>query len=888
MRKMLLFALIFTTWILTIALSASTISANAENPFVENAGQHNFGILFSVGVPGGTATVSQNNDISYRIGSTTFTEKFEFLGDSSFKGIEKSNAVINIYKGKFTASGIPAFKSLSAQQKGISLTLKSSAGTFEKIFTVNPGTDPCSIRISVNDAELIENIGDMLVIHTGNGTVSFTSPVAWQETGTGKQNVEVAYVTNGKSYGFDVGNYDPELPLFIDPLLTGVFIGGNNSDEAIAINVLTNGDIIIAGTTSSNDFPVTDGSTYKNEEHSDCVIMKYDPSGTTLKAATYFGGSKSECSVAGTDDDGTNLTKTYFAGLTNIGEEIFLVGTTYSPDLPVSDEAYDKTCGTDGNCNNGQADAFIAKFNEQLVLEAATYYGGSGQDRARAGIGTFVNSEGFLVFIAGDSNSIDLPSYIQFGGGDYDAFVASFTSDLKTLNISRMIGGNNRDRIMAITSGKDGVYITGITGSSNFPVTKDGYDKTLGSGGMGDVFVSKLDFYTLNMDYSTLFGGNWTDYGYAIAVNVDDSVYVAGATYSEPDDGLPITAGAYQTTATTRTDNNSNWRTEGFIARFSPDLSTLEASTYLGSSGHDDIKGIALRNKWEVAVAGFTDSTEFPVTENAFDTTHGGGWDGFISVLSSDLNALSASTFIGGTGEDRLFGISFDAFFKNPVATGFTTSSEIPGITGVKNGSNEMIFLRIVPELKDSPDGGVLVALDFIDFGEIVIESHSWPRPVQLENVGGAALNISAIDLDDTVNFKLTFDDLFACSPDISIGPGTYCLLEVSMTPQVLGTIEGTITVSSDAGPDLEIHLTGIGKEYQEDVGDTGTDTVGDSGDTGNTGDTGDSGNTGSTGNTGDSGDTGDTGDTTTDDEKSDDEKDLPKTKESGCSTIII
>ncbi|HSW60069.1 MAG TPA: hypothetical protein VLJ60_04685 [bacterium] len=880
MKKILFFTLIFTLWILTTALSAATISDNAENPFVENAGQHNFGILFSVGVPGGRATVSQNNDIAYRIGNTTFTEKFEFLGDSSFKGIERSNAVINIYKENFTATGIPAFKSLSAQQEGISLTLRSSAGTFEKIFTVNPGTDPCSIKISVNDAELIENIGERLAIHTGNGTASFSSPVAWQETGTGRQNVEVAYVTNGKSYGFAVGNYDPELPLFIDPLLTGVFIGGNNSDEAIAINVLTNGDIVIAGTTSSNDFPVTDGSTYKNEEHSDCVIMKYDPSGTTLKAATYFGGSRSECSVTGTDDDETNLTKTYFAGLTTIGEEIFLVSTTYSPDLPVTDEAYDKTCGTDGNCNNGQADAFIAKFNEQLVLEAATYYGGSGQDRARAGIGISGSWGDNFVFIAGDSNSIDLPSSMPFGGGDYDAFVASFTSDLKTLNISRMIGGNNRDKILAITSdasGASGIYVTGITGSSNFPVTKDGYDKTLGSGGMGDVFVSNLDFYTLNMDYSTLFGGNWTDYGYAIAF-YDGSVYIAGATYSEPRDGFPVTAGAYQTTATTRTDNNSNWRTEGFIARFSRDLSTLESSTYLGSAGHDDIKGIAVLNG-KVVVAGFTDSTEFPVTENAFDTTHGGGWDGFISVLSSDLTTLSASTFIGGTGEDRLFGISFDAF-ENPVAAGFTTSSEIPGITGVKNGSNEMIFLRIAPDLKDSPDAGVLVALDFIDFGEKVVESSSWPRPVELRNVGGAALNISAIDLDDTVNFNLTFDNyLFSCSPGISIAAGTYCLFEVSMTPQVLGTIEGIITVSSDAGPDLKIHLTGIGKEYQEDVGDTSTDTVGDSGDSGDTGDTSD---------TGDTGNTGDTGDTTTDDEKSDDETDLPKTKESGCSTIII
>ncbi|HRZ79523.1 MAG TPA: hypothetical protein P5044_05930, partial [bacterium] len=694
-----------------VSLQAVTVPDRMENPFIENAGQHEYGILFLAGIPGGAATVSDSNEISYRIGNTVFTERFEFLKEASFSGLERSNAVINIYKENFTASGIPAYRSLSAANDGVSVTLRSSSGTFEKIFTVNPGTDPCSIKISVNDAELIENLDGKLVIHTGRGTASFTAPVAWQETVNGKRSVEVAYVADGKNYGFAVGNYDREIPLFIDPLLTGVFIGGNAVDEAAALAVAQNKDIIIAGPTFSGDFPVTDSSTYKSTNNlPDCMIVRYNPFGE-MKAATYFGGSRSECSTSGTDDSWTNLSKTYYTALTTIGDSVFLGSVTYSNDLPVSTDAYDKTCGSDGSCNGGQPDAFIAKFDKDLIFEAATYFGGAGADKGRT-----ITNEGGNVVIAGSSNSTDLAPGVSFGGGDYDIFAASLSGDLKTMNAAKLIGGNDTDRAMGASSNANGIYLTGITGSSNFPVTDSAFDKTFGSGGEGDIFVVKLNKSSLAVEAATYLGGGWTEYGYAIAAHSNGSVYVAGATYGEPDDGFPVTAGAYKTTAVTN-DNGSNWRTEGFIAKLSKDLNTLDAATYLGGTGQDDIKAIAFAPDGQIIVAGFTNSSNFPVTENAFDTTPGGGWDGFVSIISADLSTLSASTLIGGTGEDRLFGTGFDDF-GNPAVCGFTTSSEIPGITGVKNGSTEMIFARIAPDLKASSDTpAASVDPDSIDFG---------------------------------------------------------------------------------------------------------------------------------------------------------------------------
>ena len=839
----------------SFSISAGTVSKTAQLPFVKNSGQHPYDVLFSVAVPGGTAFVTTDSSVIYDVKGAVFAEK---LSSNSFipQGLDESTAKVNIYKETGTFTGNVTFSSIGIERiaENVTVSMKATASSFEKIFTVYPGGNVSDIEIQLSGVDGLAIHERSLLVYTNSGVANFTAPVAWQEIGGVRKDVAVEYKTSGKSYGFVTGEYDRSLPLFIDPLLSGVMIGGNNYDETTAMTVADNGDIIIAGTTRSGNFPVTNSSTYNATNNlPDCVILRYDPSGTVLKAATYYGGSRSECSSTGTDDSWTNMEKTYFAGVTTHGNSVFLTSLTYSADLPMAGETYDKVCAACFGTNISAV--FVAKFDESLTLTASTFYGGSATDRARA---ITVDSSG-NIYIAGDSASTNLPSAGTLSGGTNDAFVASFPNSLATLRAAKMFGGNGVDRVMALTANSNGIYLTGLTASTNFPVTTGAHSVDYGgSGGVGDAFVAKLNSSDLSIDKATYLGkkdGQYTSYGYAVTTNSDGKVFVGGATYSEPGHQFPVTAGVYKTTADT--NPGGQWRTEGYIAKFPSDLGPVEACTYLGSdTNHDDVKGLAMTSDGNILAVGFTSSNNFPVTADVYDSTHGGGWDGFISILTPDLTTLVASTYLGAAGEDRLFATAIDAF-GNITAAGFTKSTAIAGVTGTDDTDSEALLIRIRPDLKAADAGVVLeIVPTEIDFGSKDINTQTSYSYIKVWNKGLTELKLSSVDVADTTNFfgDMT-GDTFACSANNVIKAGTYCSVRARFRPEVEGELLTTMTFNFDpvqTGNVVDLRGTGV-----DDSGDTGN-----SGDSGNSGDTGDTGNTGNTGNTGDTGNSGNTGDT--------------------------
>ncbi|HSW59973.1 MAG TPA: hypothetical protein VLJ60_04200, partial [bacterium] len=469
--------------ICSFALSAGTVSENVQFPFVKNSGQHPYDVLFSVAVPGGTAFVTADSTVVYNVKGLVFAEKLSSNGFAP-QGLENSVAKVNIYKESGVFAGIETFSTVGIEKIAdrINLSMKATASSFEKIFTVYPGGNVSDIEISLSGVDGLAVHDGALLVYTNSGIARFTAPVAWQETGGARKNVDVEYKIIGKSYGFVTGEYDRSFPLFIDPLLSGVMIGGNNYDETVAMTVAGNGDIIIAGTTRSNDFPVTTEVVHNQNDRPDCLIIRYDPSGTVLKAATFYGGNLSDCSLTTKDDDWANLgDKAYYTGLTTFGNNAVLAGMTYSSGLPMVGDTYDKVCT---NCfNNNSSAVFIAVFDEDLILSASTFFGGSSMDRIRAAT---IDSTGNII-VAGNTNSTNLYAGAAFAGGDYDAFAASFSSDLKTLNAVKMFGGSGRDRAMAVTSNANGIYLTGLTSSTNFPVTEGAHSVDYGgNGGVGD------------------------------------------------------------------------------------------------------------------------------------------------------------------------------------------------------------------------------------------------------------------------------------------------------------------------------------------------------------------------------------------------------------------
>jgi Bacterial Ig-like domain (group 1)/Beta-propeller repeat len=168
--------------------------------------------------------------------------------------------------------------------------------------------------------------------------------------------------------------------------------------------------------------------------------------------------------------------------------------------------------------------------------------------------------------------------------------------------------------------------------------------------------------------YSTYLGGTSNDQGRGIAVDAAGNAYVTGFTFSHPS-SFPTTVGAF--------DTSYNGRGDAFVTKLNPAGSALVYSTYLGGSGSDEGRAIAVDAAGNAYVTGFADAG-FPTTPPlAFDTMYGGpGGDAFVTKLDPTGSALVYSTYLGGSLADRGDGIALDAA-GNAYLTGFTYS-DIP------------------------------------------------------------------------------------------------------------------------------------------------------------------------------------------------------------------
>jgi len=383
-------------------------------------------------------------------------------------------------------------------------------------------------------------------------------------------------------------------------------------------------------------------------EYDPAALLVIDP----LLASTFVGGSAA-------DED-------YEPCIAIDGNgSVFFTGRTSSPNFPTTSGVFDSSM-------SGGTDRVIAKYSSDLsTLLASTFIGGYGHE---SGMGICFDSDD-NVYIAGYTSSPNFPITpgafdSTFNGGGEDAFVARLSNDLSTLQASTFFGGNGLDgggspRIdMAI--GIDGtVYIAGLTNSANLPTQSSSYSRTYG--GAQDFFVARFDADLTTLMSSTYLGGYTDEWRPSIQIDSEGAVFVSGTTRP----GFPTTPGAYAV-------NFHGGTYDMVIAKLSSDLSTLLASTYLGSNGEDNLKGIRLDEEGNIYTAGYTTSPLYPSTAGAFDTSYNGGEGDFCCTkLDNDLATILASTFIGGTGFDNCEDVALDAD-GNVHLVGFTNSTNFP------------------------------------------------------------------------------------------------------------------------------------------------------------------------------------------------------------------
>jgi len=170
--------------------------------------------------------------------------------------------------------------------------------------------------------------------------------------------------------------------------------------------------------------------------------------------------------------------------------------------------------------------------------------------------------------------------------------------------------------------------------------------------------------------YSTFLGGSGWDRGYSVKVDGSGSAYVTGQTQSI---NFPTTPGSYDTTRGGTDD--------AYVTKLSADGSSLVYSTYVGGGGFDAGLSITLDANGNACIAGDTMSSNFPTTPGAFSRTPHGNFDGFVTKLNSDGNALLFSTYIGGAENDTWPSVAIDAA-DNVYVTGITESADFPVTPG--------------------------------------------------------------------------------------------------------------------------------------------------------------------------------------------------------------
>jgi hypothetical protein len=320
------------------------------------------------------------------------------------------------------------------------------------------------------------------------------------------------------------------------------------------------------------------------------------------------------------------------------------------------------------------------------VLVYSSYLGGSGGDQGN-GIAVDVSGN---AYVTGLTDSTDFPAVNALqsssGGGTYDAFVAKINPSGSALVYSTYLGGNGLDNGLGISADASGnAYVTGRTSSTNFPTAK-ALQSTLN--GINNAFITKINASGSALVYSTYLGGSDNDAGAGIAVDGSGNAYVTGDTGST---NFPTTAGAFQTTIGGSYSN-------AFITKINPSGSALVYSTYLGGSGGDVGYGIAVDGSGNAYVTGEAESTNFPTTAGAFQTTIGGSYsNAFITKINASGSALVYSSYLGGSGGDVGYGIAADAS-RNAYVTGSTSSTNFPtakALQSTLNGINNAFITKI-------------------------------------------------------------------------------------------------------------------------------------------------------------------------------------------------
>ena len=400
-------------------------------------------------------------------------------------------------------------------------------------------------------------------------------------------------------------NPPPQFPcpdafvIKLDPqgnIVFATLLGGGGYDQATSVAVDGAGNIYLAGTTTSGNFPAPAGQPFPTIAPT--FIAKLNPSATAVLYSTLLPGTGILPLSAPFQPNVPESETAIFMAVDPAGDAYF--AASGSPGFAVAGSPLQKS----GPMVFGKLDPTGA------TTLFGTYFGGSGMDRPS---GIALDATG-NAYITGVTTSADFPVTTgvvqsQLPAGVTNSFVVKLNPGGDQVIYATYLGANSFASALGIRVGTDGdAYVLGALQSAGFPVTPGAFETAYNP--PFSSFLAKLNTGATALVYATFVSTNGLP-PMLFDVDAAGNAYVAGQTGV----GLPTTSGAFQPCIGGGGD-------DAFVAELTPG-GTLAAATYLGGSDLENALGMAAIGDGSVVLAGTTNSRDFPVTSSSLSSPPG-------------------------------------------------------------------------------------------------------------------------------------------------------------------------------------------------------------------------------------------------------------------------
>jgi Beta-propeller repeat/Abnormal spindle-like microcephaly-assoc'd, ASPM-SPD-2-Hydin len=553
-------------------------------------------------------------------------------------------------------------------------------------------------------------------------------------------------------------------------LLYSTYLGGNGSDLPASIAIDNLGRVLIAGNTSSTNFPVANAYQATAEPNQGGLfgnygfLTKFSPDGSSLAYSTYFAGNTNVAYNCG----GTPCWTSPFSAINSIAVDAngdaYAAGVTNTYNFPTTQSAY---LATDSTQQTNPTVGFVSKFSNSGALDYSTYFYESSAALTEVdAIAVDGSGSAYVTGIAFSdgtfpvtSTTICNPAVSQFAC-DY-AFVTKFDPTGSTLAYSTFLGPNNNatPRAIALDSNEN-AYVLSSTSSTSFGIVNGIEPYSNGS----DLLLVEIDPLASTQLFATYLGASADEFAAGIALDSNGNIYIAGSTDSTD---LPTTQGSFQ--------NLLAGSTDAFVMKIGPN-----------SAPSVSLNPASLQ--YAAQSVGATSAAQTVLLRN----------------MGSSPLTISSITPNGDFAESDTCGTSVPAAGDCTFSVTFT-----PTTAGTRSGSiviqDNAAGAPHVINLSGVGNGPVAVfSPQSLTFPTQALGTTSTAQAVTLTNGGNQTLDVTSI--------QITGDFAQVNNCPSTLTASSSCTINVTFTPAAFGTRTGTLVVNDNAqGSPQTAGLTGSG-----------------------------------------------------------------------------